>query len=150
MRLLVGSLGVLVCSWVCILTLLFWYVFTQGYLDPRRPRAPPYACTRLCASARLCTCVRAYVRLRAFPLALLGASISLWLRHVVPVRFLAPLGSLWCASWFASLSASWVSCASQVLASFCFYTLLHDTMLASFALWCRFGAGRIFLGGLTS
>ena len=53
---------------------------------PALPRTPVRSCALLCACARSCT----YVRLRAFPLARLGfpwfASISLWLRHVVPVR----------------------------------------------------------------
>ena len=83
-RLLVGTLRVfscvLGCTRVCILTLLFWYVFTQGYLDPVRPRAP-----RTPVRAYLCACAPTCVSFSA-PCGILGASVSLWLRHVVPRR----------------------------------------------------------------
>ena len=81
--------GVLGCTWVCILTLLFWYVFTQGYLDPVRARAPP------CASARACT--RLYAPVRASftqLLRFLALLVALRLCRVVPWALLGFLGSL--------------------------------------------------------
>ena len=108
-RLLVGTLGVLGCTCVCIPATLFWYVFTQGYLDPVRPRAPPYACVRLYAPApagvparlRAPTCV-SFSALGSSLVRFCIAPIALWLRHVVPVRFLGFL----CASGACLFRAS--------------------------------------------
>ena len=141
-RLLVGSLvflGVLVCVF---LQRYFGIYLLRGIstLDARAlPRAP----------MRLRAYLRAYVRLCAFPLARLGSSlvrfciapISLWLRHVVPVRFSfrfcrfpVRFGCLPLSRLFAWLFCAPVRSSFVYLARFgvCWVTLLHGSLWRSY------------------
>ena len=133
---LVGSSGVLVCSCVCIPATLFWYVFTQGYLDPVRPRAPPYAPVRVPARLRAPMCVSFSapwfvlgfpVRLRCLPLfastryyaCLFRASYARpWLRFCI-VFCMALLAFLLCKALALSFIHTSAFCIIYILSNAC-------------------------------